>query len=156
MFRAIRTRFALSLAVTAIAAMSVVPAYAAPADGPQAPKPQQNQPSVVFQPDLRVNADGGSWGNSDHATVHRFTVTNIGAADSGPIALKGICQYTDPNDDLFNQTVLATVIGGLKSGHSTKVDVVCSLSTHILQDAKLTAGTQNDLDTSNNTAIMDL
>jgi len=157
MFRTIRTRFALSLAVTAIAAMSVVPAYAAPADGPQAPKPAPAQPSVVFQPDLRVNTTGQRWvRSSDHATVHRFKVSNIGAAGSGAIALKGVCQFTDPNEDLFNKTVMTKVIGGLQPDQSTFVDVACPLSTNILQDARLTAGTQNDLDTSNNTAIMPL
>jgi hypothetical protein len=157
MLRTVRTRIALTLAVTAIAAMSVAPAYAAPASQPRAPRPAQAAPSVVFQPDLRVTGDGDPYYRDwEETIVHRFKVTNIGAATSGAIALKGTCRYTNPNDDLFNHVVLAQIAGGLESGHSMSVNVVCDRTTDILQDAILTAGTQDDEDTSNNTGKIDM
>jgi hypothetical protein len=157
MFQVIRTRLALSLAVIAIATMSVAPAYAAPASGrgapSQAPQAPQAPQAVVFQPDLRVNSSlNASYVAFNDTWIYHFTVTNIGVADSGAIALKGICRYSDPHEKLSTQTVLATVVGGLKANHSTSVDVVCPHTTQINDGAMLSAGTQNDLDPSNNGA----
>src|SRR4051812_37806086 len=154
MFRQFRARFAFSLAVLAVAALSVMPAYAAPAGGPSHPQaPPQEPQAVQFQPDIQVTVAGEPYFREYNQTwVYRFRVTNIGAASSGAIAVKGVCHYTNPNDDVMNHTVMAKVIGGLLSDHSTQISVVCDRTPDITTGAPLPAGTQNDLDPSNNVA----
>jgi hypothetical protein len=152
MLHAIRTRFALSFAVLAIAALSVAPAYAAPAEDQRAPGQRPPQPTAQFKPDLRVTTNGAPYVVGSNL-VFPFKVENIGAADSGAIALKGQCEYW-AGGAVSSPVVMAKMIGGLKSGHSTTLTVACEQNTSILMDSILTAGTQNDLDTANNSATL--
>jgi hypothetical protein len=132
----IRTGVALGIAAVALTLTGLVsssaPANAAP----------------LIKPDLRVNFLGNLPGSSDY----HFRVTNIGAASSGPIAVKELCAYMQANGPT-KHVPTPSVLPGLGSGKSADVDFHCDVAYGVSSmGGRLEVGTQNDLDTSNNHA----
>ena len=133
----IRTRVALGIAAVALSLTSLMvpaaPASAAP----------------LFKPDLKVTFayQHPITGN------YVFTIKNIGSVASGPIAVKELCAYLG-NDGFKNLINGGHVLPGLGAGKQTQTSISCGISSWGTSafGARLEAGTQDDLDTSNNQA----
>src|SRR5436309_13543083 len=105
-----RTRVALGIAAGALTLTSLgssaVPASAAP----------------LIKPDLRVNYLGGIPGTGDY----HFRVRNIGAASSGPIAVKELCAHLQANGPTKHVLAQApSVLPGLGADKSVDIDIHC-------------------------------
>jgi hypothetical protein len=132
MFSSFRTRLVVGVAAVAVAVVSFASAPAAPVH------------AVWFQPDIRVVA---TWyDDTPTTTSFAFRVDNIGAADSGPVSLKGVCR----SHTWGPTTVLSKTLSSLRSGQAMTVYVTCKGGMANWVQGKLTATTADDLDTSNN------
>jgi len=82
-----------------------------------------------------------------------YKIKNIGSIASGPIAVKELCAYlsNDGPKRLFNGAHVLPVLG---AGKETTTSIECGIAPWDVAafGSRLEAGTQDDIDTSNNSA----
>jgi hypothetical protein len=142
MIRTIRTRAALAIAAAAVAASvaaPIVPAFAAP------PAPAVEHESQLFKPDIEVTYLYYAGNGRDV-----YKVRNLGSVASGPIFLKGECYHQEQSGQFKWIPGIARIDPPLQENQSRNVTVGCKGGGYLT--TRLTAGTQNDLDPSNNVA----
>ncbi len=142
MLRTVRTRVALAAATLAVVATSFVPAvstFAAPL-GPAVDRDQQ-----LFKPDIEVTFSYYAGNGRDV-----YKVRNIGSVASGPIFLKGECYHHEQSGGFKWIPGIARIDPPLGENQSRNVTVSCKGGGYLT--TRLTAGTQDDLDPSNNVA----
>jgi hypothetical protein len=141
-FRAFRISLALGIATAAIAAASVVPAYAAtlqPVTYPQ------------FVPDVTV-FDVGQEDYSATVTHFKWQVMNIGKGPSGPITVDATCQ-----GNLIQgvPVVYHHQFAGLQPGEYTFVTYNCAGGYKNTVGSHIHVSTANDSNRSNDYAFED-
>jgi hypothetical protein len=140
MFSIIRTRIALAAAAVAIVATSFAP-VATTLAAPLAPTHEQ---TMAAKPDVTVKITRQDPYDDD--VLHWFTVKNIGNAPTGVVMVKAECAASWYGDTEIT-LAMAKVIPALKKGEETQMSFVCDTTW----GAKVTVGTLNDANTSNNT-----